>query len=511
MKKNLSLALFLFLAFSPITNVYARLVQILHTNDTHSFLDNSVHDKNRGGMERLKTMIDAYKSKMEAVGVKSLVMDAGDFLEGNIYYMAEKGRKTFQIHNEIGYDVAIMGNHDWLMGTNELNKILGEFDLKYKFITANLEISNQHPNLKEKIKPYAEFNIDGIKIGVVGITTDEIFYKWRFERGLITNPLDSAVKYEQILKERGNDAIIALTHIGVFSDRRMVARSRYIDLVVGGHSHDALYKEKYEENRDGRQIPIVQAGAHTEYLGRILVDIEKGKPLKIVKYELIPLNIKGDNESIKSLVAEADVELETLYGKEWLEKKVGISRLKPGDDEGMKKWASFIGKSIKDKVEADIAIHVPPMNGENYPVGDVNRRDLFNSFPRVLDINDKYGWNIYTSKVRGVWLRLTIESLSLFGQPLILSGIDVDYIRTPLGFKIRKMRVNGERINPFKNYTVAFTEGIVKGAQGVDDRTVAILRHPKDTKIKIWQTLEEKLEKEEVPASVYDNVSFLSY
>jgi 2',3'-cyclic-nucleotide 2'-phosphodiesterase (5'-nucleotidase family) len=137
--------------------------------------------------------------------------------------------------------------------------------------------------------------VDGIKIGIIGLTTDEIVYKWRFEKGLVTNPFDSAQKYEQILKDRKNDVIIALTHIGLFNDTRMVTRSKYIDLVVGGHSHDALFKEKYVKNRLDKEIPIVQTGAHTKYLGRMIVDVEKGRPLKIVKYELIPSRSRAMN------------------------------------------------------------------------------------------------------------------------------------------------------------------------------------------------------------------------
>jgi 2',3'-cyclic-nucleotide 2'-phosphodiesterase (5'-nucleotidase family) len=498
MKGNVLLVLSAFLISIYVNVSQARLVQILHTNDTHSSLVHAIHNDQRGGAERLKTLIDSYKNKMASEGVKTIVLDAGDFLEGTIFYMAEKARTTFNVHNEMGYDVGVLGNHDYLMGTDELDKLLGEIDLKFQFICANIEPAKDHPNLVKKIKPYAELEVDGIKIGIIGLTTDEVFYKWRFERGLITDPFESAQKYEKILKERGNDFIIALTHIGVVNDLRMVARTRNIDLVVGGHSHDALFKEKYGKNRSGREVPVVQAGAHTKYLGRLIVDIEKGKPLKVIKYELLPVDIQADDAGIKNLVDQAESQIDLLYGKDWLDKPIGQSSLEPNDEHGVKKWAVYIGAAIRERSGADMAIHAPPMNGDNYPVGAITRRSLFNSFPRILDINETYGWNIYTSKVRGVWLRLTIEALSLFGQPLVISGVTIEYIRTPIGIKIRKMRVDGKKVNPFKIYTVAFTEGVVKGAQGVDERTFEILRHPQDTKIKIWKTLEEKLGKEQV-------------
>ena len=112
----------------------AKLFQILHTNDTHSFLDNSTHAKNRGGVARLKSLIDFYKDKMRSEGVSTLTLDAGDFTEGNVYYLAEGGKKSFNIHNNIGYDVVTIGNHDYLMGAKDLDNILGEVDLNFSFL-----------------------------------------------------------------------------------------------------------------------------------------------------------------------------------------------------------------------------------------------------------------------------------------------------------------------------------------------------------------------------------------
>jgi 5'-nucleotidase/UDP-sugar diphosphatase len=471
----------------------AKLIQILHTNDTHSYLDSIDHDASRGGVARLKSLIDFYKNKMTEEGVKTLVMDAGDFTEGNLYYMADAGRKVFDVHNEMGYDVGAIGNHDYLMGTRDLDKILGEMDLKFSLVAANLEMNYEFKNLRAKIKPFKEFVIDGIKIGVMGLTTNEIFYKWRFEGGRITNPYKAAKHYEQILKQRKNDYIIALTHIGVLNDIKLAERTKYIDLIVGGHSHTALFKPSYGVNKNKLSVPIVQAGMHTEYLGRLIVDLEVGHPLKIVSYELIPVKYEASDLKIKSLVEEANNDLDNAYGKDWLNEHVGYSDLKANDKDGARKWAYFITDSMKEKSKADIAIHTPFMNGEDFPTGNISRRDLFNSIPRVFDLTEKYGWTIYTTKIKGVWLHLVFEALTHFGQPLIFSGITMEYKKTEFGIKSKKLLVNGKVINPFKYYTVAFTEGIVRGAEGVSPYTTALLRSPKNTKFKIWNTLEEKV------------------
>ncbi|MBY0413737.1 MAG: bifunctional metallophosphatase/5'-nucleotidase [Bdellovibrionales bacterium] len=477
------------------TPTRAAIVQILHTNDNHSYLDNSTHSTIRGGAARLKTLIDQYKNMMKDQGVKTFVVDAGDFLEGNLYFMAQNGRKSFEVHNEMGYDFGTLGNHDYQMGTDELNKILGEFDLKFSILVANLNPALKYGNLKDKISPYKEVDVDGVKIAFLGLTTDELLYKWRLLPGAILDPIETAQTYDTILKTRKNDFIIALTHIGVFKDIKLAEKTFNIDLVVGGHSHTTLFTPVFAENKAGRKIPIVQAGQHTEFLGRIVLDLQKGKPLKILSYELIPVVVEAaaSTNNIKEIVKSADAELDAFYGKDWLNQKLGHSDLKPNDESGMRKWAYYITDSMREKAGADIGIHVPEMNGENFPIGEITRKDILNSIPRVFDLDQKFGWDIYTTKVKGAWLRLTIDALARVGEPLTMSGIKLEYERGPLGFKIKNITVNGKNVNPFKTYTVAFTEGIVRGAKGIDPRTLAILQNPYNTGFKIWATLEDRI------------------
>lgn len=485
------------------SNAEAVQIQILHTNDTHSYLDNATHNKNVGGSARLKSLIDIYRAQATANGLKTFVVDSGDFLEGNIYYMAGDGKRSFDVHNEIGYDMGILGNHDYQMGSEELNKILGDMDLKFDLLVANLNTEKKYEHIRNKVKPYKEVEVDGVKIAFLGLTTDEILYRWRLTAGAISKPIDVAQEYENKLKNRGNDFIIALTHIGVVRDVKLAEKTKYIDLIVGGHSHTALFEPVYGVNKNDVRVPIVQAGQHTEFLGRLVVDLKKGRPLKVVKYELIPvtLNSSEADQGIKELVAQADTELDISYGKEWLEEKIGYSDLKPKDEQGARKWSYFIADALKEKTNADIAIHSPDMNGSNYPVGDITRRTVINSIPRVFEMTQKYGWDIYTTRIKGAWLRLTIDALSYVGQPLSFSGLKMEYERGPLGFKIRHVTINGKKINPFKTYTVAFTEGIIRGANGIDPRTVAILRNPKNTGFKIWATLEEKIKATKEPIS----------
>lgn len=483
----------LLVATMTLPQAQAKLVQILHTNDTHSFLDGATHKSNVGGSARLKSLIDYHKNLAAKDGVKSLVLDAGDFLEGNLYYMAEEGMKSFEVHNSVGYQAVALGNHDYLMGAQELDKMLGNIDLKFSLLAANVWVSPKFQNIRDKIKPYKEVEIDGIKVGILGLTTNEFYYSWRLEDSQITDPYKAAVEYEEILKKRNNDYIIALTHLGVGKDKKLARKSSNIDLIVGGHSHTVLKNALYEKNKNFKMVPIVQAGQHIEYLGKIVVDMEKGKPLKMVSYELIPVTNETQDKNVKRIVAGADEALNDTFGEDWLNEKIGHSDLKPDDHSGSRKWAYFISDALREKAQTDIAIHAPPMNGENYPVGDITRKSILNSIPRVFELDNKEGWSIYTAKIKGVWIKLVFETLATFGEPLAYSGIKMKIHKTPFGLKIGRAYINGKTINPFKDYTVAFTEGIIRGAIEISPKTQLLLKSPVETPFKIWQTLQEKV------------------
>ena len=84
------------------------------------------------------------------------------------------------------------------------------------------------------MKPYWETEIDGVKIGVLGLTTDDLLYEWRIGDGYIGNEYKAAKKYAKELRERGNDIVIALTHMGLSKDKKLAKKVPEIDLIVGG-------------------------------------------------------------------------------------------------------------------------------------------------------------------------------------------------------------------------------------------------------------------------------------
>ena len=105
----------------------------------------------------------------------------------------------------------------------------------------------------------------------------------------------SGRKWAKRLKKEGSDFVIALTHLGVEADKEL-AKKADVDLVVGGHSHTALLKPvfidkklKRKSSRSNRNedsfklVPIVQAGSHGKYLGKLIVDLKRNNLNHVLK------------------------------------------------------------------------------------------------------------------------------------------------------------------------------------------------------------------------------------
>ncbi|WP_127717779.1 bifunctional UDP-sugar hydrolase/5'-nucleotidase [Halobacteriovorax sp. HLS] len=488
------------------THIFAKKFQILHTNDIHSHLEHADHMEGRGGYARLKTLVDEQKRLAQSRGISNLTMDAGDFLEGHIFYLADKGRKVFEVHDQIGYDAVTIGNHDYLMGSDDLDAILGDVKPNFSFLGANFYTNKKFTNIAEQIKPYTEFEFDGVKVGVVGITTNDILYKWRINGGGISNEYAACKKYSKELRQRGNHIVIALTHMGFSKDKKLAKKCPELDLIVGGHSHTVLHKVFYQKSKKGKLIPIVQAGNHARWLGRLIFNYnEQTKKIEIENYKLLPVVAEEDPEMLE-MISGASHSVEEEYGEDWLNTILGHSQLKSRFEGGNRHiWGHFINDAMREQTDSDFSIHVEPLSGLNYPVERfVTRKDLYNGNPRTFEFENKFGYNVYTARIRGGFIKLLFKVVMRTGLPLYVSGVTFDVKKYSKNGKIIKnMRLNGRRINPFKYYKISFSEAIVRGAYSITNLTKLILKGGKDTRISMWEALENKMKRIQVIDETY--------
>ena len=255
---------------------------ILHTNDTHSCvmpINPNLADTamaNRGGYLRRVAMVREERSANPDL----LLFDSGDFSQGSPYYSLFKGDVEVGLMNEMKYDAATIGNHEFDFGIDNMVRIFKM--AKFPIVCSNYDFTGTP--LADVVKPYTIIKRNGVKIGVFGLCPEL--------KGLVTEANYGPIKYldpiakgnemaEYLKKKEKCDVIICLSHLGWdidgIDDTELIPATRYIDLVLGGHSHTYFKNLEYLKNLDGNEVPDDQNGKSAIWVGKMTLDIVKNK------------------------------------------------------------------------------------------------------------------------------------------------------------------------------------------------------------------------------------------
>lgn len=265
-------------------------LNILHINDFHARFESITGTDSTcnaegetkgecfGGMARLKTAIDMRREAIKAAGENVVLLSAGDEFQGSLFYTTYKSKIIADFMNELGFDAAATGNHEFDDGPEEFAKFIDTAN--FPIIGGNFNVAAE-PLLKGKISGVLVLDVAGEKVGIVGALaedTPEISSSGPnvgFES--VTAYVRGAVEG---LEAEGVNKIILLSHVGYTIDQQIAAAVPGIDVIVGGHSHTLLSSTDEKAagpyptlvaNPDGIDVPIVQAGQYGKYLGDIKV------------------------------------------------------------------------------------------------------------------------------------------------------------------------------------------------------------------------------------------------
>ena len=255
---------------------------ILHTNDTHSCvlpLKTTLADTllaGRAGFVRRISMIEQERAKDKSL----LLFDSGDFSQGSPFYTLFKGDVEIGLMNRMHYDAGTIGNHEFDFGMQNMARI---------FKMANFPILCSNYDLKgtpldEVVKKYTIIKRNGVKIGVFALDPklDGLVSKANYGIIKYLDPIAVANEMATMLKnDKKCDLVICISHLGWeengMGDQMMIAGSRNIDLVLGGHSHTYFKTLRYIKNLDGKNIPVDQNGKNAIYVGKMILDLTQSK------------------------------------------------------------------------------------------------------------------------------------------------------------------------------------------------------------------------------------------
>ena len=264
------------LSMSSFKTTETKHLTILHTNDVHSYIDpfppNHPKNPNMGGVARRAALIESIRKE----NLNVLLLDAGDIFQGTPYFNYYGGELEFKLMSMMQYDLATLGNHDFDNGIEGFYAQLPH--AKFDFVSANYDFKNTV--LHGLVKPYKIFYKNGIKVGVfgLGVALDGLVDKKNYKETVYNDPVAVSQDMSSILKQQEKcDLVICLSHIGYeykndpakICDLQLAARTKDIDLIIGGHTHTFLDRPTVLKNAEGKDVLINQVGCYGINLGRI--------------------------------------------------------------------------------------------------------------------------------------------------------------------------------------------------------------------------------------------------
>lgn len=402
-------------------------ITILHTNDHHGRFW-----KNRDGeygMAARKTVVDQIRKEVATAGGYSLLLDGGDVNTGVPESDLQDAVPDFRGMNLLGYDAMAVGNH-------EFDKPPVVLQMQRDLATFPMLSANIYRDGKRMFEPYKVFNLGGVRVAVMGLTTEDtqkMVHPDNIRNVEFRNVQTEAAKVVPELRGKA-DVVIAATHMGHYEngmhgtqaagDVELARAVKGLDMIVGGHTQNPACM-KAENVVDRAYVPgseckpdrqngtwVVQAHEWGKYVGRADFIYKNGE-FRLVKYALIPINLKKPVKTADgktSLVtytpeiAESPEMLQLLkpfqeFGQQKLMVEVGSSDSRLEGDRAVVRnqpaaLAVMIGRSMMEKTKADFAVVNAGGVRDSLPAGKITYKDVLTVHPfgntiAVVDLSGK--------------------------------------------------------------------------------------------------------------------------
>ncbi len=415
-----------------------------------------------GGMARLETIHQNLKQE----NPNTMLVMAGDFLNpsllGTMKYEGDRirGKQMVEVMNAMDFELVAFGNHEFDLSNKDLQKRMNESE--FQWISAN--VMNQ---LDNEVAPFHRM-VDGKKEPIKGSYIKEISDEdgTKIKIGFISVCIPSNPKsyvkysdmYEEIQKEYNAikdqaDVVFGLTHVTIVQDKKIAKLLPELPLIMGGHEH--TYKDEKVGNT---LIKKADANAKTAYIHRIEYDKKTGKSTITSELKEINSEIQEDTELKKivdkwqdilnkqiSKVVENPFEVvhttdEPLDGRDTPIRSVQTN------------LGALIAKSMHHAYKGEVVcafVNGGSIRIDDELVGDINSVDIFRVLP--------YGGSVFKVTMKGSLLEQVLD----YGNNAAGTGAHLQ--RHLVESKDGEWFVDGKRIAPKKNYTVALSDYLMRG------------------------------------------------
>ena len=344
-------------------------VTVLYTNDIHTYITKDL----------TYSKVAAYKDSLENV----LLVDAGDHIQGTAYGSMDKGATIAQLMNAAGYDLATLGNHEFDYGMDGCMAAIEAAEFPY--VSCNFYHEANGVAGENVLDSYKVFEVGGVKIAFIGITTPESFtkstpsyfqdengnYIYGIAGGTDGEALYTAVQNAIDAASAEADYVIALGHLGVdessqpWTSREVIANTTGLDAFIDGHSHTTIPMEEVTDE-GGNTVILTQTGSYLDAVGQMTIAADGTITTQLLTAEnLAEVTPDAEVKAIEDAwVAELDEQLGQVIGYS----QVTLDNYDAEGNRLVRKQETNTGDFAADALyylfdEMDLDVDVAVMNG----------------------------------------------------------------------------------------------------------------------------------------------------
>ncbi|MDB4084810.1 thiosulfohydrolase SoxB [Amylibacter sp.] len=412
-----------------------------------------------GGLDRVATVINSIRSDRP----DALLLDGGDTWQGSYTTHHTQGQDMVNVMNALKPD-AMTSHWEFTLGIDRVTEIVDSLD--FPFLGANI-FDNEWE--EPAYEPYKMFERGGVKIAVIGQAFPYMPIAnpgWMFPNLSFGIREERMVEVVNEVQALGAELVVLLSHNGFDVDRKLASRVNGIDVILTGHTHDALPEPVLVGS-----TMLIASGSNGKFVTRLDLDVREGE-VKGFSHKLIPIfsDVIAPDPYVRALIDEQRAPF-----SDQLKEVLGTTDqelYRRGNFNGT--WDDLLCNALIDEREADIALSPGFRWGPSLlPGQDITREDLFNatamSYPEA-----------YRTEMTGEFLHVILEDVAdnLFNpDPYYQQGGDMVRVggmgysidvSKPQGSRITDMTIlkTGEKVEANKSYQVAGWASVNENTEG---------------------------------------------
>lgn len=456
---------------------------ILYTNDVHCAVDSGIGYAG----------VAALKKQLLDDGCYVALVDAGDAVQGDAIGTLSKGSYIIDIMNEVGYDVATVGNHEFDYGMDRFFELRDMADFPY--VSANFVDLTTGETV---LDPYAMLTFNGVNVAFVGVSTPmtittstpayfqdangNFIYGFSQANGadafyaVIQTAVDGAIA-------DGADYVIALSHLGIdastspYTSSELIENTNGIDIVIDGHSHSTIECERVK-NKDGDRVLLTQTGSKLEAVGMAYITKDGSVSTGLIS------DYSEKDADTEAYIAQIQSQFEELLNEVVARTDVDLVIYEPGTDPAVRivrNSETNLGDLCADAYRYISGADVAFVNGggvrTNIDMGDITYGEIIKVHPfgNMLCMVEATGQEILDALEMGARAVpeesggfLQVSGLTYEIHTYVPSSVTLDenglFVSVDGEYRVKNVTIGGEPIDLTKTYTLACHDYLLKNA-----------------------------------------------